>query len=109
MIPMIGRMNFNAGTDCQRWNESIPARHRRVAGITSNTIPGSKMIARRCFHIVVAHPSQSLFMQSSAGSAYSCSSGSIIMGTAGHKKGGDIHPQAPLIRGESPCWPLRFR
>ena len=64
MIPMIGRMNLNAGTDCQRPSVSIPLRHRIVPGITSVTMPGSKIMARRCFHIVVTCPSLALFEQS---------------------------------------------
>ena len=58
MIPMIGRMTLDAGTDCQRPNESVPVRHRIVPGITSVTMPGSKMMARRCFHIRLARPSK---------------------------------------------------
>jgi hypothetical protein len=62
-----------AGTDCHRPNESVPARHRIVPGITSVTIPGSKMMARRCFHIVTTSRIQTLFEQSDSGSANSCS------------------------------------
>ncbi len=59
--PIAGRTNLAAGNDRQSPNESVPVRNRIVPGITSVTMPGSKMMARTCFHIVVACPSQALF------------------------------------------------
>jgi hypothetical protein len=47
MTPMTGRMILVAGTDCQRPHESISVRHRIIPGITTNTMPGSRMIAGR--------------------------------------------------------------
>ena len=85
-----------------------PSSHRIVPGITSVTMPGSRMMARRCFHIVVACPSQALFEQSPSGSAYSCPSGSMIMGTAGLRQDRDIDPQAPSIRGDCAMLVLTF-
>jgi hypothetical protein len=79
--PITRRKTLAAGEDCERPNETVPARHRIMPGITSVTMPGSRMMARRCFHIVVACPFQAIFERSDSGSAHICSSVSMIMGT----------------------------
>ena len=55
--PITRSKTLAAGEDCERPNETVPVRHRIMPGITSVTMPGSRMMARSCFHIVVACPS----------------------------------------------------
>jgi hypothetical protein len=54
-----------AGTDYQRPHESIPVRHRMIPGITSVTTPGSRRMARRCFHANIGTPSAGLLVSPS--------------------------------------------
>ena len=70
------------------------------------TMPGSRMMARRCFSIGVTRCYQALLNRSDSETVRSCPSGSMIMGTAVFRQGGDIYYR---FEGIMPCRCLRLR